>query len=246
MKKTVLITGGSKGIGKGIVEAFAKEEYNVVFSYNKSLNEANKLTERLKFSGINVETFKADVCKRNEVNNLVDFCISKFGRVDVLVNNAGISSVGLFTEITDDNWNKVIDTNLKGVFNVTQEVLNKSMIKNKSGRIINISSIWGITGGSCEVAYSASKAGVIGLTKSLAKELILSNITVNTVAPGAVITDMLLENDSLEELEKFRPTIPMGRFGEVEEIASAVIYLASENAGYITGQVISPNGGMVI
>lgn len=246
MKKTVLITGGSKGIGKGIVEAFAKEGYNVVFSYKNSTNAALELLERLKLSNISVEMYRADVSVRTEVEELVDYAISKFGRIDVLVNNAGISSVELFTNISLDKWNEVVAINLTGVFNVTQAVLKKNMLNNKKGRIINISSVWGITGGSCEVAYSAAKAGVIGLTKALAKELALSNITVNTVAPGAVLTDMLLDNYSVKDLEETKIEIPMGRYGEVEEIASAVIYLADEKAAYITGQIISPNGGMVI
>ncbi len=246
MKKTVLITGGARGIGKGIVEAFAKEGYNIVFSYNNSTDKAIELTEKLKPLNINVEMYRADVSIRAEVEGLVNYCISKFDRVDVLVNNAGISSVELFTDITLDTWNKVIDTNLTGVFNVTQEVLKKSMLNNKKGKIINISSIWGMTGGSCEVAYSAAKSGVIGLTKALAKELAMSNITVNTVAPGAVLTDMLLDNYSLVDLEEYKKEIPMGRFGEIEEIASAVTYLADDKATYITGQVISPNGGVVI
>lgn len=246
MNKTVLITGGSRGIGKGIVEAFAKEGYDIIFSYNNSTDAAIKLAQVMELSDIKIEIFRADIGIRSEVESLVEYCISKFGKIDVLVNNAGISSVEMFTDVTMETWNEVINTNLTGVFNVTQEVIKKSMLNNKYGRIINISSVWGITGGSCEVVYSAAKAGVIGFTKALAKELALSNITVNTVAPGAVLTDMLTDNYSLVELEEFKAEIPMGRFGEVEEIASAVVYLAREEAAYITGQVISPNGGMVI
>lgn len=246
MNKTVLITGGSRGIGKGIVEAFAKEGYDIVFSYNNSTDAAIKLAQIMEISDVKIEIYRADISIRSEVESLVDYCISKFGKIDVLVNNAGISSVELFTDITLEKWNEVINTNLTGVFNVTQEVVKKSMLNNKYGRIINISSVWGITGGSCEVAYSAAKAGVIGFTKALAKELVLSNITVNTVAPGAVLTDMLTDNYSLVELEDYKAEIPMGRFGEVEEIASAVVYLAKDEAAYITGQVLSPNGGTVI
>ncbi len=213
MKKTVLITGGAKGIGKGIVEAFAKEGYNIFFTYNNSTQEAMDLAQRLEKLEATVEVFRADISNREEVNKMVEVCISKFGNIDVLVNNAGISSIEVFTELTTERWNEVIATNLTGVFNVTQEVLKKSMIKTKTGRIINISSIWGITGGSCEVAYSAAKAGVIGFTKALAKELAMSNITVNTVAPGAVLTDMLYDNYSLKDLEAFKLEIPMGRYG---------------------------------
>lgn len=246
MKKTVLITGGSRGIGKGIVEAFAKEGYNIVFSYNNSTDAAIKLAQIVELADTKIEIFRADVGIRSEVEGLVEYCISKFGKIDVLVNNAGISSIEMFKDVTMETWNELININLTGVFNVTQEVLKQSMLENKSGRIINISSVWGMTGGSCEVVYSITKAGVIGLTKALAKELALSNITVNTVAPGAVLTDMLTDNYSLVELEQFKTEIPMGRFGEIEEIASAVVYLAKDEAAYITGQVISPNGGMVI
>ncbi|MBR5227249.1 MAG: 3-oxoacyl-ACP reductase FabG [Clostridia bacterium] len=244
--KTVIVTGGSKGIGRAIVYAFAKAGYNVILNYNTSYQSAKDIVEDLKDCDGIVEMFKADVSNRDEVDSMVEYAVKEFGKIDVLVNNAGICDVELFTDITEETWNKVLDVNLKGVFNVTQSVLRNSMINEKNGSIINISSIYGICGGSCEVAYSASKAGIVGLTKALAKELALSNINVNAVAPGAINTDMLKENYSKEDLEVTREEIPMGRFGTPDEVAELVLFLSTDNAKYITGQVISPNGGLVM
>ena len=190
--------------------------------------------------------FKADISNRDEVNSMMEYAVKEFGKIDVLVNNAGICNVKLFTEITEQDWENIMQVNLKGVFNVTQAALRYSMIKEKDGSIINISSIDGIAGSSCEVAYSTSKAGVIGFTKALAKELALSNITVNAVAPGAINTDMLRKNYSMEDLALTKSMIPMERFGRPEEVAELVMFLAGEGARYITGQVISPNGGLLI
>ena len=168
--KTVIITGGSRGIGKCIVENLAKEGYNVVLNYNKSLKQAKEIQEKLKNDGINIEIFKANVSKREEVKKLVDFTLKKFKNIDVLINNAGIAKIQMFNDITDEDWNEVLGTNLNSAFYCSQEVL-PTMIHNKSGCIINISSIWGLVGASCEVAYSVSKAGIDGMTKALAKEL---------------------------------------------------------------------------
>jgi len=168
--KTVIVTGGSKGIGKCIATNLAKEGYNVVLNYNKSKKEAEKIKEELKAKGINIEIFKADVSKREEVKKLVKYSINKFTNIDVLINNAGIAKLQMFNDITDEDWNEMIDTNLNSAFYTTQEVIS-NMIHNKTGCIINISSIWGMVGASCEVAYSVSKAGLNGLTKALAKEL---------------------------------------------------------------------------
>ena len=195
--KTVLVTGGSRGIGKAIVYAFAKEGYNVILNYNSSDQSARDIVEDLKNCDGVVEMFKADISNRDEVNSMMEYAVKEFGKIDVLVNNAGICNVKLFTEITEQDWENIMQVNLKGVFNVTQAALRYSMIKEKDGSIINISSIDGIAGSSCEVAYSTSKAGVIGFTKALAKELALSNITVNAVAPGAINTDMLRKNYSM-------------------------------------------------
>lgn len=244
--KTVIVTGGSRGIGKAIVYAFANAGYNVILNYNQSEQSAKNIVEDLKDCKGVVEMFKADVSRREDVDAMIEYVNKEFGGIDVVVNNAGISHVGLFDEITEEEFRKVMDVNLMGVFNVTQSVLKESMLSKKNGTIINISSIWGITGSSCEVAYSASKAGVIGLTKGLAKELAPSNITVNAIAPGAIATDMIYKEYTEEEINNIEKDIPMGRLGTPIEIANLALYLASDNARYITGQVISPNGGMVI
>ncbi|MBQ8042862.1 MAG: 3-oxoacyl-ACP reductase FabG [Clostridia bacterium] len=244
--KTVIVTGGSRGIGKAIVYAFANAGYNVILNYNQSEQSAKNIVEDLKDCKGIVEMFKADVSRRDEVDAMVEYVNKEFGGIDVVVNNAGISHVGLFDEITEEEFRRVIDVNLMGVFNVTQSALKECMLSKKDGVIINISSIWGISGASCEVAYSASKAGVIGLTKGLAKELAPSNITVNAIAPGAIATDMIYKEYSEDEIATIEKDIPMGRLGTPIEIANLALYLASDNARYITGQVISPNGGMVI
>ncbi|MGE5473781.1 MAG: elongation factor P 5-aminopentanone reductase [Ignavibacteriales bacterium] len=242
--KTVIITGSSKGIGRETAKQFSFEGYNVLINYNKSEEEAISLKQCLKDKGGKVEIYKADVANKDEVDAMIQYCITKFGSIDVLVNNAGISQTKLFTDITEEDWRNMIDVNLSGIFNCTQSVV-KDMIKHKRGKIINISSIWGMTGGACEVHYSAAKAGVIGFTKALAKELGPSNIQVNCVAPGAIKTEMLAEY-SEEDIKEIKKDIPMDRFGEPDEIASLIVFLASESANYITGQIISPNGGFVI
>lgn len=246
MAKTVLVTGGARGIGKEIVKIFAQNGYNVLVNYNKSNKMAELLCLDMQKQGYNVKSYKADVASREEVNTMIAYCLNEFKSIDILINNAGITDTNIFTDILESKWNEIIDTNLNGVFNVTQEVLKKYMISKKDGTIINISSVDGISGASCEVAYSASKAAVIGMTKALAKELALSNITVNTIAPGAIITDMLEDNYTEEDLEIVKDEIPMKRFGKPEEIAELVYFIASDKARYITGQVISPNGGSVI
>ncbi len=246
MSKTVLVTGAARGIGKEIAKIFAKNKYNVLINYNKSSKMAEITANKLIGQGYNVKIFKADVSNRTEVNNMITYCIKEFGSLDVVVNNAGITNTSMFTEMTTKSWNDIMDINLNGVFNVTQEALKQYMINHKNGAIINISSIDGIVGSSCEVAYSASKSAIIGFTKALAKELALSNITVNAIAPGAISTDMLYDNYEEDDLECVRKEIPMQRFGTAEEIAELVYFLASEKARYITGQVISPNGGSVV
>ena len=246
MKKTVIVTGGARGIGKEITKVFAKRGYNVLINYNQSNKMAEILAKDLQNEGCNVRTFKANVACRREVNEMIKYCLEEFKTIDIVINNAGITDTNVFTEVTSDKWNEIIETNLNGVFNVTQEALKMHMLNSKSGTIINISSVDGITGASCEVAYSASKSAVIGMTKALAKELVMSNITVNAIAPGAINTDMLDDNYSEEDLELVKEEIPMKRFGTSEEIAELVYFLASDNARYITGQVISPNGGSVI
>ena len=243
-KRTVLVTGASRGIGKSIATLFAENNYNVLINYNKSEEEAMDLYNSLKSKGYSVDVYKADVSKKEEVNMMINYCIGKFEKIDVLINNAGISKTNLFTDISYEEWDEVMATNLNGVFYTTKKAL-QYMIPEMSGKIINISSIWGMVGGSFEVHYSASKAAVIGMTKALAKELGPSNIQVNCIAPGVIQTDML-NNVSQETLEMLREETPLMKLGTVEDIAHTALFLASENANFITGQVISPNGGFVI
>ena len=239
--KVVIVTGASRGIGANIVKTLAKKGYNVILNYNTSEKEAITVKQELEEKGIEIEIFKADVSKRQEAKKLIEFALEKFKQIDVLVNNAGISQIKLFTEITDEDWARMINTNLNSVFYCTQEAL-PNMINNKSGCIINISSIWGITGASCEVAYSTSKAALNGFTKALAKELGPSNIRVNAIAPGIINTDMnnYLSN---EELESIKEEIPLERIGETIDISKCVEWLIKDN--YTTGQIISINGGWV-
>ncbi|MBC6003235.1 elongation factor P 5-aminopentanone reductase [Paeniclostridium hominis] len=243
-KKTALITGASRGIGKAIATLFAENGYNVLINYNNSEKEALDLYNELKSRGFAVDTYKADVSKKEEVNLMVNYCIGQFEGIDVLVNNAGISKTNLFTDISYEEWDEVISTNLNSVFYTTKKAL-QYMIPQMSGKIINISSIWGMVGGSYEVHYSTSKAAIIGMSKALAKELGPSNIQVNCIAPGVIQTDMLdnIEDDALEAL---RQETPLMRLGTVEDIANCALFLASDKSNFITGQVISPNGGFVI
>ena len=243
-KRTVLVTGASRGIGKAIATLFAENNYNVLINYNKSEEDAMDLYNSLKSKGYSVDVYKADVSKKEEVNMMINYCIGKFEKIDVLINNAGISKTNLFTDISYEEWDEVMATNLNGVFYTTKKAL-QYMIPEMSGKIINISSIWGMVGGSFEVHYSASKAAVIGMTKALAKELGPSNIQVNCIAPGVIQTDML-NNVSQETLEMLREETPLMKLGTVEDIAHTALFLASENANFITGQVISPNGGFII
>lgn len=244
MEKTVVITGASKGIGAATAILFAEKGYNVVIGYNKSAESAKILTTSLRSRGHSVIAMKVDVSNRLETDLLVKESYYKFGRIDVFINNAGISNVGLITEIDDIDVNRIFDVNLKGVYNCCKSV-TPVMVNQKFGRIINIASMWGEVGASCEVAYSASKAGVIGLTKALAKELAPSNITVNCISPGIIETTMN-KNISLQDIEEFVATVPLGRIGYPEEIANMAYYLSGENADYITGQVFGINGGFVI
>lgn len=243
-KKTVLITGSSRGIGRETAKLFAKNKYNVLINYNKSEKEAIDLYNELKSSGYSVSIYKADVSNINEVNLLIKHCIGTFGKIDVLINNAGISKNKLFTDITLDEWHEMINVNLNSIFYTTQMAL-KYMIPEYSGKIINISSIWGMVGGSYEVHYSTSKAAIIGMTKALAKELGPSNIQVNCIAPGVIQTDMI--NDVSEDiLDTLKEETPLMRLGTPIDIANCALFLASDNSNFITGQVISPNGGFVI
>ena len=237
VNKVVVVTGSSRGIGANIVKTLAKKGYRVILNYNKSENYAQNVQKEL----INVDIFKADVSKKAEAVSLINFAIEKYGKIDVLINNAGISQSKLFTDLTDEDWNNIINSNLNSAFFCSREAA-KNMIHNKSGLIINISSIWGISGASCEVAYSTSKAALNGFTKALAKELGPSNIRVNAIAPGIINTDMnnYLSN---EELESIKEEIPLERIGETIDISKCVEWLIEDN--YTTGQIISINGGWV-
>lgn len=244
MKKTALITGSSRGIGRATAELLAQNDYNIIINYFHSEKEATSLLTELKERGYSAKAYRADVSDRGQVEKLIEQSINDFGRIDVLINNAGIAQQKLFTEITEDDWDSMININVKGIFNCCQCVL-PYMIENKKGKIINVSSIWGITGASCEVHYSAAKAAVIGFTKALAKELGPSNIQVNCVAPGIIDTDMNVFLSD-EEIKQLQNNTPLQRFGTVQEVAKCIFFLASEDSNFITGQVLSPNGGFVI
>ncbi len=242
MEKVAVVTGGSRGIGKAIVEALARKNVKVIANYNQSEEKAKKLKEELEKENIEIDIFKADVSKREEVKKMIDYTIKKYGKIDILINNAGIDQEKMFQDITDEDWNNVMKVNLYSVFCTTQEVI-PYMINQKNGCIINISSIYGINGGSCAVAYSATKAGIDGMTKALAKELGPSNIRVNSIAPGYIDTDMN-KKYSKEEREQIKEETPLEKIGKPEDIAKCIEWLIEDN--FTTGQVISINGGWVI
>lgn len=242
MSKVIIITGASRGIGKAIAEKLAKAGNKIIAGYNNSEKKAEELKQNLAKENIEIDIYKADVSKRKECAKLVEYTINKYGQIDVLINNAGISVWGPFTDLTDEEWNEILQTNLYSAIAMTQETI-KHMIKKQNGNIINISSIWGMVGASCEVAYSITKAGIDGLTKSLAKELGPSNIRVNSIAPGIIATDMTADYTE-EERKEIEDQIPLGRIGKPEDIAKLAEWLVEDN--YTTGQVISPNGGWTI
>ncbi len=242
MEKVVIITGASRGIGREIAKRLAKKGLKVIANYNKSEKEAEKLKAELEQEEISIDIVKADVSKREDVRKLVKYTLNKYDKIDVLINNAGISEYKLFTDETDKDWNKIINTNLYSAFAMSQEVI-PNMVHNKSGLIINISSAWGVVGGSLEVVYSISKAGMDGMTKALAKELGPSNIRVNSIAPGMIYTKMN-EKFTEEELRGIKEEIPLGVIGEASDISKCIEWLIEDK--YTTGQVISINGGWII
>ncbi len=244
MSKTVLVTGASRGIGYETAKLFAKNGYNVAINYNNNREPAITLLNDLLEAKYNAMVVQADVSSKEQVDSMINTVNKQFGDIEILVNNAGIAKQRLFTDISVDEWDNMFDVNVKGMFLCCQGVL-PAMIRNKSGKIINISSIWGITGASCEVLYSTTKAAVIGLTKALAKELGPSGIQVNCVAPGVIDTEM---NSDLDEaaFEDLKEQTPLGTIGKCIDVAETIAFLAQEKANFITGQVISPNGGFLI
>lgn len=244
MMKTVLITGASRGIGAATARLFAAHGYRVAVHYHKSKEQADALVAELTATGTDACAFCADVADSAAVNKLVGDVLARFGHIDVLVNNAGISASGLVTDVTDAEWNRMIAVNLSGAFYTCRAVL-PSMISQKSGAIVQVSSMWGEVGASCEVAYSAAKAGLIGLTKALAKEVAPSSIRVNCVTPGVIATEMNAHL-SADDMAALCDETPCGRIGTPEEVAETIYFLASDAASFVTGQILGVNGGMVI
>lgn len=244
MNDVALVTGGTRGIGKQIVLTLANQGYNIVVTYRKENEDLDNLKKELMNIGIKFLDVKCDVSNFEECENLIKIAIEKFGHIDVLVNNAGITKDMLLARMKEEDFKQVIDVNLIGTFNVTKNVVSY-MMKARIGRIINISSVVGISGNAGQSNYAASKAGIIGFTKSLAKELASRNILVNAIAPGFIETDMtkVLKDDVKENITK---SIPLKRIGTPEDVANVVKFLASNDSGYITGQVFNVDGGMLI
>lgn len=242
MSKNVLVTGASRGIGRSIALQFAEDGYNVAVNYAGNKDKAEAVVEEIKGKGVESFAIQANVANGDEVKAMIKEVVSTFGSIDVLVNNAGITRDNLLMRMKEQEWDDVIDTNLKGVFNCIQKV-TPQMLRQKSGSIINLSSVVGSVGNPGQANYVATKAGVVGLTKSTARELASRNITVNAVAPGFIVSDM---TDALSDdlKEQMLDQIPLKRFGKDQDIADTVTFLASDKAKYITGQTIHVNGGM--
>lgn len=240
--KTVLITGASRGIGRACAIAFAKEGYGVAVNYNSSEEAALKVKEEISALGAKCEIYKCDVSDSEAVCAMVEATEKDFGSIDVLVNNAGIAQQKLFDTLTDEDFDRMLGVNTKGVFNCSREV-SRIMLRNHTGSIINVSSMWGSVGASMEVHYSASKAAVIGMTKALSKELGPSGIRVNCIAPGLIDTEMNSIH-SEETLSALTEEISLMRMGRPEEVADLAVFLAGDKASYITGQVIGVDGGI--
>lgn len=244
MKKIAFVTGGATGIGEATVRALCNDGYFCVVFCNKSVDEAKMLCDELNKNDDCAMYFRCDLSDYEETKKTASEALSLFGRVDVLVNNAGIAQQKCFTDITYDDWKRMIDINLNSVFYMCSIVV-PVMVKNHSGKIVNVSSMWGICGASCEVHYSASKAGIIGFTKALAQELGISGITVNCVAPGVIDTKMN-SGFSADDIEALKEQTPLLKIGKPSDVADCIAFLASEKADFITGQVISPNGGFIV
>ena len=242
MKKTVLISGSGRGIGRAIATRFAKEGYKIAINANKSKDELEETKDYLISLGVPVLVGQGDVGNYEFCKDFVDEVKNTLGSVDILVNNAGISHIGLLSDMMPNEWNEVINTNLTSLYNLSHLVI-PDMVRNNAGKIINISSVSGVMGNAGQINYAASKAGVIGMTKTAAREMASRNITVNAIAPGYIRTDMTdaMTDDAKAKINSF---IPLGYQGEVEDIANMVAYLAGEEGRYITGQVIKIDGGM--
>ena len=241
--KVALITGGARGIGKEIAMLFARNGSNIAIC-DVNLEEAEKTAQEIRGLGRESLAFKADVTDSSQVQDMVDKILDKFNKIDILINNAGITKDNLLLRMSEDDWDKVIAVNLKGTF-VCTKLVSKVMLKQRFGKMVNLASIIGIIGNAGQANYAASKAGIIGLTKSVAKELASRNICVNAIAPGFIRTDMTSKLPE-EVQKKMLSVIPLGRFGEAKDVADLALFLSSESSSYITGQVIQVDGGMVM
>lgn len=241
--KNAIITGGSRGIGKGIAEVFAKQGANVAFTYNSSAQAAEDLAKQLEDeTGVKVKAYKSNAASFSEAQELIDNVVKEFGTIDILVNNAGITKDNLLMRMSEEDFDKVIEVNLKSIFNMTKAV-QRTMLKQRSGSIINMSSVVGVTGNAGQANYAASKAGIIGFSKSMAQELGSRNIRTNVIAPGFIETEMTEKLDE-KTVQGWREAIPLKRGGKPEDIANACVYLGSDLSAYVTGQVIHVDGGM--
>lgn len=242
--KVVLITGGTRGIGKGICEVFAAQGANVAFTFRSSTSQAQEVEKELAAKGIKAKGFQSDAADFSSAEKLISDVVAEFGQIDVLINNAGITRDNLLMRMTEDQWDQVIDTNLKSVFNLSKFIA-RPMMKQRGGSIINISSVVGVNGNAGQSNYAASKAGVFGFTKSMAKELGSRNIRVNAIAPGFIETEMTAELDE-KVLQQWKEVIPLKRAGTTDDVANACLFLASDMSSYISGQTLLVDGGMVM
>lgn len=244
MQKVALVSGGSRGIGRACVFALARAGWQVVFLCRSRTDLADDVLQQLRAEGLNAAWYACDVADASQVKQVMQQVLRIYHRVDLLVNNAAIAHIGLLTDMTEQQWDRIFDVNVKGAYHLIQSVL-PGMVSRGCGNIINIASMWGEVGASCEVAYSAAKAALIGMTKALAKEVGPSGVRVNCVSPGVIDTDMNAELDDAAKAELADET-PLGRMGMPEEVAQAVVYLSGDGASFITGQVLGVSGGLVV